>query len=187
MPTQTDFAHLKLYSATGADTELSFLKFRSDIAGIGSTDEDKSNFQKIDELLSTHNTMLQGSRKIFDITANIQADNTYLATNIQIEQYYDNMLILLCVDTTNIGAVNLGINELTPISIKKYDSEGNLVDLEANDLIANVKYLIEYSEDFNGYQGFIVISPINYYTKAEVDNAIQTAINSITDGDEVDY
>ena len=176
MPTQTDFAHLKLYSATGADTELSFLKFRSDIAGIGSTDEDKSNFQKIDELLSTHNTMLQGSRKIFDITANIQAD-----------KYYDNMLILLCVDTTNIGAVNLGINELTPISIKKYDSEGNLVDLEANDLIANVKYLIEYSEDFNGYQGFIVISPINYYTKAEVDNAIQTAINSITDGDEVDY
>ena len=73
MPTKTDFGDLTLYASTGQDAEETFLKFRTDIAGTNSD----SNFNKIANILSSHDFSIKNARKIFDITATKIAENYY--------------------------------------------------------------------------------------------------------------
>lgn len=161
MPVQTDFGKLTLYSATGEDAQQSFLKFRNDIAG---TDPD-SNFNKIENILASQDSFIENSRRIFDVTAQKVSENYYESNDLEIDKYYPDMLIILSVTEPNTGNVTIRINNLADktdrpenlgiIPIKKYDSTGNLVELSANDLIPNVKYLLEFTDE-----AFIMLNQI---------------------------
>ena len=71
MPSKTSFGNLTLYASSGADAEETFLKFRTDIAGTSSD----SNFNKIADILSSHDFYIQNDRRIFDIS--LQRVSTY--------------------------------------------------------------------------------------------------------------
>lgn len=151
MPTKTDFGDLTLYSATGPDAEQTFLKFRNDIAG---TNLD-SNFNKIANILASHDFVIENTRKIFDVTATKVSENYYESSDFEVDKYYPHMLILLSVSETNAGNIALNINGLGNIPIKKFDVLGDLIELNANDLISNVKYLLEFNGD-----SFILINQV---------------------------
>lgn len=140
MPTKTNFGDLTLYSATGEDTQQSFLKFRTDIAG---TDPD-SNFNKIANILASHDSYIENNRKIFDVTAIKISENYYESSNSEIDKYYPDMIIILSVSEENTENVIININSLGNIPIKKFNAFGELLDLNANDLIKNTKYLLEF-------------------------------------------
>ena len=143
MPTKTDFGDLTLYASTGQDAEETFLKFRTDIAGTNSD----SNFNKIANILSSHDFSIKNARKIFDITATKIAENYYESNDFEIQEYSPHMLLILSVSDANTGRVTININNLGDILIKKIDNLGNLVELNSNDLIKNTKYLLEYNGD----------------------------------------
>ena len=166
MPSKTDFADLTLYSATGDDSEQTFLKFRTDIAGINSD----SNFNKIDSILASHDFSIKNARQIFDVTAIKTSENHYESNDFEVDKYYPHMLIVLSVTETNTGNVTININSLGNIAVKKFDSLGNLVELNSNDLIKNIKYLLEFNGD-----SFILINQI---TANEVLEKIKTVDGS---------
>ena len=143
MPTKTDFGDLTLYASTGQDAEETFLKFRTDIAGTNSD----SNFNKIANILSSHDFSIKNARKIFDITATKIAENYYESNDFEIQEYSPHMLLIFSVSDANTGDVTININSLGDIQIKKFDNLGNLVELNSNDLIKNTKYLLEYNGD----------------------------------------
>lgn len=151
MPTKTDFGDLTLYASSGDDAEQTFLKFRTDIAG---TTPD-SNFNKIASILASHDFSIENTRKIFDITATKISENYYESNDFEVDKYYPHMLIILSVSESNQGNVTININSLGNIPIKKFDTSGNLIELNSNDLIRNVKYLLE----FNG-ESFILLNQI---------------------------
>lgn len=144
MPTKTDFGDLTLYASTGSDAEETFLKFRSDIAG---TSPD-SNFNKVANILASHDFSIENSRRIFDVTALKISENYYESNDFEVDKYYPHMLIFLSISESNTQNVLLNINSLGSIPIKKYDSLGNLVELDANDLTKNIKYLIEFMGEY---------------------------------------
>lgn len=162
MPTKTDFGDLTLYASSGEDAEQTFLKFRTDIAGI----TPDSNFNKIANILASHDFSIENTRKIFDVTANRISENYYESSDFEVSKYYPHMLIILSVSETNTGDVTININSLGNIPVKKFDTLGNLVQLSPNDLIKNIKYLIEFNGD-----SFILLNQI---TANEVLEKIKT-------------
>ena len=161
MPTKTDFGDLTLYASSGEDAEQTFLKFRTDIAGV----TPDSNFNKIANILASHDFSIENIRKIFDVTANRISENYYESSDFEVNKYYPHMLIILSVSETNTGNVTININSLGNIPVKKFDTLGNLVQ-SPNDLIKNIKYLIEFNGD-----SFILLSQI---TANEVLEKIKT-------------
>lgn len=149
MPSKTDFGDLTLYSSSGADAEESFLKFRTDIAGTSK----ESNFNKIANILASHDFSIESAIKIFDVTALKVSENYYESNDAEVKKYYPHMIIILSVSETNSGSVTININSLGNMQIKKYDTSGNLTELNSNDLTANTKYLLEFMGEY-----FILLS-----------------------------
>lgn len=143
MPGKTDFGDLTLYSATGQDAEQTFLKFRTDIAGINPD----SNFNKVANILASHDSSIKNDRKIFDITAIKVSENYYESNDFEVDKYYPHMIIILSVSETNAGNTTININSLGNIPIKKFDISGNLVELNSRDLVKDIKYLLEFNGD----------------------------------------
>ena len=191
MPNKTNYADLTLYDGV-ADADKNFRDFRVDIAGIGEKGENsdtRSNFQKIDDILSEHITDNSIHRKIYDISATknteTETEVTYLATNIQnFNSLTNGMLFFVTVNETNAkDIVYLAINNTNNIAlIQKYNEAGEIVDLAKGDLTENVKYLIEYD---NYQSSFILISSI---TANEILEKIKTVdgANSGLDADLLD-
>lgn len=162
MPGKTDFGDLTLYSATGQDAEQTFLKFRTDIAGISPD----SNFNKVANILASHDSSIKNDRKIFDITAIKVSENYYESNDFEVDKYYPHMIIILSVSETNAGNTTININSLGNIPIKKFDISGNLVELNSRDLVKDIKYLLEFNGD-----SFILISQV---TANEILEKIKT-------------
>lgn len=166
MPSKTSFGDLTLCASSGEDAEQTFLKFRTDIAGI----TPDSNFNKIANILASHDFSIENTRKIFDVTANKISENYYESNDFEVSKYYPHMLIILSVSETNTGDVTININSLGNVHIKKFDTLGNLVQLSPYDLIKNIKYLIEFNGD-----SFILLNQI---TANEVLEKIKTVDGS---------
>lgn len=162
MPSKTDFGDLTLYSSSGADTEETFLKFRTDIAGIGSD----SNFSKIASILSSHDFYIQNDRRIFDVSLQRVSDNYYESISSEITRYFPYMLIIFDVSDSNTDSVSVNINSLGNLAIKKFDVSGNIVNLESGDLTASSKYLAEYVGEY-----FILLSR---FTAKEILEKLKT-------------
>lgn len=166
MPSKTEFGDLTLYASSGDDVEQTFLKFRTDIAG---TTPD-SNFNKIANILASHDFSIQNTRKIFDVTANRISENYYESNDFEVDKYYPYMLIILSVSETNTGNVTININSLGNVAIKKFNNSGSLIGLSSNDLVKNIKYLLEFNGD-----SFILLNQI---TANEVLEKIKTVDGS---------
>ena len=162
MPTKTDFGDLTLYASSGEDAEQTFLKFRTDIAGV----TPDSNFNKIANILASHDFSIENTRKIFDVTANKISENYYESNDFEVSKYYPHMLIILSVSETNTGDTTININSLGNLTIKKFDISGNIVNLESGDLTANTKYLAEYVGEY-----FILLSR---FTAKEILEKLKT-------------
>lgn len=166
MPSKTEFGDLTLYASSGDDAEQTFLKFRTDIAG---TIPD-SNFNKIANILASHDFSIQNTRKIFDVTANRISENYYESNDFEVDKYYPYMLIILSVSETNTGNVTININSLGNVAIKKFNNSGSLIGLSSNDLVKNIKYILEFNGD-----SFILLNQI---TTNEVLEKIKTVDGS---------
>ena len=80
------------------------------------------------------------------------------------------MLIILSISETNTGNVTININSLGNVAIKKFNNSGSLIELSSNDLIKNVKYLLEFNGD-----SFVLLNQI---TANEVLEKIKTVDGS---------
>ena len=118
MPSKTEFGDLTLYASSGENTEQTFLKFRTNIAG---TTPD-SNFNKIANILASHDFSIENTRKIFDINANKISENYYESNDFEEDKYYPYMLIILSVSETNTDSVTININSLGNVAIKKFNN-----------------------------------------------------------------
>lgn len=147
MPSTTTYAQLWMYNST-TDREQLFLDFRDNLAGT----KPESNMQKIDKLLSNANDRLvilesaKFASSITTVKAIVGAsDNSYVATNVEdFTSYKNNMLLLIYFSKNNVGLTTITINESSQVSLMKINSEGQAVNLDANDLKKNVGYLFQY-------------------------------------------
>ena len=162
MPIKTSFGDLTLYASSGADAEETFLKFRTDIAGT----TPNSNFNKIANILSSHDFYIQNDRRIFDVSLQRVSENYYESISSEITRYFPYMLIIFDVSDPNTDSVSVNINSLGNLPIKKFDVSGNIVDLENGDLTANTKYLAEYVGEY-----FILLSR---FTAKEILEKLKT-------------
>ena len=162
MPSKTSFGDLTLYASSGADAEETFLKFRTDIAGT----TPNSNFNKIANILSSHDFYIQNDRRIFDISLQRVSENYYESISSEITRYFPYMLMIFDVSDPNTDSVSVNINFLGVLPIKKFDVSGNIVDLENGDLTANTKYLAEYVGEY-----FILL---NRFTAKEILEKLKT-------------
>lgn len=162
MPSKTSFGDLTLYASSGADAEETFLKFRTDIAGT----TPNSNFNKIANILSSHDFYIQNDRRIFDISLQRVSENYYESISSEITRYFPYMLMIFDVSDSNTDSVSVNINSLGNLSIKKFDISGNIVNLESGDLTANTKYLAEYVGEY-----FILL---NRFTAKEILEKLKT-------------
>ena len=162
MPIKTSFGDLTLYASSGADAEETFLKFRTDIAGT----TPNSNFNKIANILSSHDFYIQNDRRIFDISLQKVSNNYYESISSEITRYFPYMLIIFDVSDPNTDSVSVNINSLGNLPIKKFDISGNIVNLESGDLTANAKYVAEYVGEY-----FILLSR---FTAKEILEKLKT-------------
>lgn len=162
MPSKTSFGNLTLYASSGADAEETFLKFRTDIAGT----TPNSNFNKIANILSSHDFYIQNDRRIFDVSLQRVSENYYESISSEITRYFPYMLIIFDVSDLNTDSVSVNINSLGNLPIKKFDISGNIVNLESGDLTANAKYVAEYVGEY-----FILL---NRFTAKEVLEKLKT-------------
>ena len=162
MPIKTSFGDLTLYASSGADAEETFLKFRTDIAGT----TPNSNFNKIANILSSHDFYIQNDRRIFDISLQRVSENYYESISSEITRYFPYMLMIFDVSDPNTDSVSVNINSLGNLPIKKFDISGNIVNLESGDLTANTKYLAEYVGEY-----FILL---NRFTAKEILEKLKT-------------
>lgn len=140
------------------DNDLFFINWRT---GVDGTDKD-SNFMKIDSILKAQEERIDNLSNIqhmyyVSATKN-ETDDSYIAENPQIEAYNNNIMIMLSLNVTNTGQVSLNINDLGLLYVKKYDTNGNLIDLVANDFRANRIYILIYSKEQNVW---IVVSDLS--------------------------
>lgn len=162
MPIKTSFGDLTLYASSGADAEETFLKFRTDIAGT----TPNSNFNKIANILSSHDFYIQNDRRIFDVSLQRVSENYYESISSEITRYFPYMLMIFDVSDPNTDSVSVNINSLGNLPIKKFDISGNIVNLESGDLTANTKYVAEYVGEY-----FILLSR---FTAKEILEKLKT-------------
>ena len=162
MPSKTSFGNLTLYASSGADAEETFLKFRTDIAGT----TPNSNFNKIANILSSHDFYIQNDRRIFDISLQKVSNNYYESISSEITRYFPYMLMIFDVSDPNTDSVSVNINSLGNLPIKKFDISGDIVNLESGDLTANAKYVAEYVGEY-----FILLSR---FTAKEILEKLKT-------------
>lgn len=144
MPSYTEYAQLWLYNNT-TDKDQLFADFRDNLSGMNAN----SNMQKIDTHLKNLNESVKTVKDLPSIITvkAIKGDspNNYTANNVtEFTSYKNNMLFLLYLDNSNEGLLTLSINDKDPVSVMKVDKEGNLVNLDADDLKKNIGYLCQY-------------------------------------------
>ena len=133
---------LLLYDVGAPDNQATFLQFRTDLAGVST-----SNFLKIDTAVAgidTRLTAVEGLKPIVKLEG-ISTDNTnYTATNANITSLYNGLIVDFIPNQDNAGTATLTINGGDSKTINKVNSSGVIVNLEVRDLIAYHRYLIEY-------------------------------------------
>lgn len=125
--------NLTLYKTN--DTETKHLTFRTTLMG----DHEGSNMSIIDRVLKEHADeidVLKDSPAVITVPATQVIDGYYEANNVEgISEYITDMIIVLSVDSRNLGASTLQINSLGSKNILKHDmDEGTLTTIEPFDL-----------------------------------------------------
>lgn len=171
--------YMNMALANSSDGDVKFLTWRVAIDGSQGT----SNFMIIDkkfEDTDTEMAKLKNVSSLVYLAATKSNDNQFDATSTNIEEYKDNMVIILSLDNPVLGQTALKVNNLAAIYIKKFDMSQNLVDLQKDDLRASRNYLLRY--DSSGY--WVVVSQIratDFFTAGVNNNILKVDNNLITD------
>lgn len=150
--------NLSVYSAT--DTSVKFLDFRTSIAGTSQS----SNFYIIDTVLKQFSdsiTVLQNDPSAYQVNAIYVSANFYAATVAGMTSYKKGQLIILSLDTTNVGTVTVNINNIGTVSVMKYTSTGTIVNMEDGDIRKNSQVLCMYDGTRFVTIGFTTADQIN--------------------------
>lgn len=171
--------YMNMALANSSDGDVKFLTWRVAIDGSQGT----SNFMIIDkkfEDTDTEMAKLKNVSSLVYLAATKSNDNQFDATSTNIEEYKDNMVIILSLDNPVLGQTALKVNNLAAVYIKKFDMSQNLVDLQKDDLRASRNYLLRY--DSSGY--WVVVSQIratDFFTAGVNNNILKVDNNLITD------
>lgn len=134
--------NFSLYSST--DTGVQFLTYRLAISG----EQGTSNFMIIDTVLKEHADAidsLESSPSVWGVNAQYNSSNYYVAGVTGYPGYQKNQIIALSLDRNNVGTVTININSSSTVSVMKYNSSGNLVNMSNNDFIKNNPVLCLYN------------------------------------------
>lgn len=138
---------LTLVDFIGADKNLNLHTGLEIMFGVGTN----SNTYKINQLLEQINTSiddLESRNALTDVNATYVSESggveNFTGVVPDITQYNVGMVLIFTIPQNNKGAISINLNSLGVKSIKKYNSSGSLVDLEADDFVRNHKYFLEY-------------------------------------------
>lgn len=171
--------YMNMALANSSDGDVKFLTWRVAIDGSQGT----SNFMIIDkkfEDTDTEMAKLKNVSSLVYLAATKANDNQFNATSTNIEEYKENMVIILSLNNPVLGQTALKVNDLAAVYIKKFDMDQNLVDLQKDDLRASRNYLLRY--DTSGY--WVVVSQIratDFFTAGVSNNILKVENNLITD------
>lgn len=171
--------YMNMALANSSDGDVKFLTWRVAIDGSQGT----SNFMIIDkkfEDTDTEMAKLKNVSSLVYLAATKANDNQFNATSTNIEEYKENMVIILSLNNPVLGQTALKVNDLAAVYIKKFDMNQNLVDLQKDDLRASRNYLLRY--DTSGY--WVVVSQIratDFFTAGVSNNILKVENNLITD------
>lgn len=171
--------YMNMALANSSDGDVKFLTWRVAIDGSQGT----SNFMIIDkkfEDTDTEMAKLKNVSSLVYLAATKANDNQFNATSTNIEEYKENMVIILSLNNPVLGQTALKVNDLAAVYIKKFDMSQNLVDLQKDDLRASRNYLLRY--DTSGY--WVVVSQIratDFFTAGVSNNILKVENNLITD------
>lgn len=133
------------------DATQKFLTYRMNQNG-----DISSNMTKIDKWAGTVNTdieQLKNNKPTILLNATWMAMGYYEAVTSEITEFKLDMLVTLRLNTDNDGTLTMKINELPVKSFLKYDSTGNLVNLDVGDLRKNREYQFRYDGTSFVWQG----------------------------------
>lgn len=138
---------LTLLDIVGADKNLKVSEALSIILGAGT----QSNTYKINQLFTNILASiddLESRNALTDVNATYVSESggveNFTGVVPDITQYNVGMVLIFTIPQNNKGAISINLNSLGVKSIKKYNSSGSLVDLEADDFVRNHKYFLEY-------------------------------------------
>ena len=147
-------AYLGLTTTTeAAGSAIYFSEWR-----LAMNDETSSNMTIIDDFASNTSasiTTIQ-SQTFYNVPASEATTNNYLATVSGISSYSNNLAINLVLNTSISGSATVNINSLGAKALYKMDASGSQVVVESGDMLANGKYLFQYTSA----SYFLAISPI---------------------------
>ena len=175
---------LLLYDIGTPDNQATFLQFRTDLAGVTG-----SNFTKIDTAIAgidTRLTTIEGLKPIVKLNGTSTDNANYTATNANISTLYNGLLVDFIPNQDNTSTATLTINGGSIKIINKISSSGTVVNLDARDLMANRRYILEYDGtewvlinstsadqvNVNGTPGTILV--------VDTDNSIGVSAISVT-------
>ena len=133
---------LLLYDIGVPDNQATFLQFRSDLAGVSG-----SNFIKIDDAVADIDDRLsaiEDLKPIIKIEGTTTDNANYVAISPSITDVYDGLIIDFIPNQDNTGTATLTINDEYINTINKVNASGIVINLEARDLIALRRYILEY-------------------------------------------
>jgi len=152
MVSTTTNYNLTLYDSS--DTIELFLDYRLDMCGTTN-----SNMTKIETALTDIQSSidtLETQRGAIPVSATYNSGSLYEATGISaITSYTTDLKIILKLSQTSNGAVTLNINSLGVKTVYKIDNDGNVQNIDGNDLGKNREYYLKY----NG-TAWVVVSAI---------------------------
>jgi hypothetical protein len=143
MTTVTPNYQLTLFDAESDPATQSFIAYRLAQSGPAN-----SNMTKIDTALAEQQAeilALQSSKGAIAVAAQIAAPNYYVASVPAITAYQQDMIILLRLDMTCTSTVTLNINELGTKTLMKINNIGELVNLDAGDMVQNRESYFRYN------------------------------------------
>lgn len=152
MVSTTTNYNLTLYDSS--DTVELFLDYRLDMCGTTN-----SNMTKIETALTGIQASiddLETQRGAISVNGIYNSGSLYEATGITaITAYAVDMRIILKLNQTSNGTVTLNINSLGVKTVYKIDNDGNVQNIDGNDLGKNREYYLKY----NG-TAWVVVSAI---------------------------
>lgn len=161
---------LKLFSDSDGDT--TFLSFYTGIAGTAQS----SNFMILDaKYKEIMDTMADTPTSTIVYTkCKVDANNPslYIASAAAIVEYLDNMFLIVSLDATNNGLMQININGLGPIYLMKYNTAGELTNLMAGELKANHSYLVRYDASTNYFVMLTAIDNEDIYVPGVQNNIL---------------
>lgn len=130
------------------ENSASFLQFRTDIAGTGSTStvmQIDADMQEVFDQLEG----LTGSNSKISIAPLTLTNGVYTATITGLSALSTGTMVIVSIDTAGTGVpVQIKLNDFGAAYFKRHDHTGALVDVISTDIVVNREYLAYYNGSY---------------------------------------